>query len=215
MDSAREVRGRGWERNRDGGGTGDTAERRLTGTRRRASSAPPLTTSRHYAFRRAGLGRGWQAGYPSAPQPGCPPRSHLWLGGGAPRGRRARRDPADSAEGARPPGQGRRPGRGDPNAGGCHASRALGNLGLGRPRAAAAAPRTLRPPARAACAGEPPPLRSRLPPPQAAPTRPRPAHSHPSGPPSSRLLAPGPPAAAVCRPLEPRLLRCKEEITGG
>lgn len=96
---------------------------------------------------------------PRAPCPRCP---HLGLGGSAPRdaerGRIRRASPRD--RGAGPPLEG----RGDGRRGGCHASGALGNLGLkatpsgGGSGGGSGSPRALRPPARGGvCRRSPPP----------------------------------------------------------
>lgn len=113
--------------------------------------------------------------------------SHLRLGGDASPGRRVKRDPTDWARG--PP----LAGRGARHRGGCHASRALGNLGLqATPSGGSGSSRALGPLPGAACAGG-----ARLSPPAAAarpaPTAPR-AHPRYARPHLALPLGPGTPS---------------------
>lgn len=152
---------------------------------------------------RLGLGRGFG---PGVPERLCPRGPHLELRGGAPRAQ----SEAGSTGSAVGPSQGAGPplaGRGAGRRGGCHASRALGNLGLkATPSGGGGSSRALRPPARGGvcrrspplrfppwAAAGPPPTRRRLPPtplPHTAHTPPRrsPLPARPCSP-----LAPHPP----------------------
>lgn len=165
----------------------------------------------------------WAWNRQSAPSPLGP---HLWLGGGAPlgaeRGRNRRAPPRGWSAG--PPlagcGAGRR--------GGCHASRALGNLGLKATPSGGGgggSSSALRPPARGGvCERSPPPppqgCRRRVPhPPAPGARRPPPpstAHTAPGRsplPPRPRApLDPHPPLPPNLS--QPRCLQRKEEIMG-
>lgn len=189
MDSAREVRtragpGLGTQSGRRGTGIPPRGD---TGARRRAVSAPASDSARPPPVS-AALGsaaaRGF--GYPARPQPGSVPRSSPLAGRRRAAGRRARRDPTDSAEG---PDHGAGPplaGRGAGHPGGCHASRALGNLGLeATPSGCGGSSHALRPPARGGVCrrSPPPPSAPRLPP----PARPPPARARRSHPQRSLL----------------------------
>lgn len=158
--------------------------------------APPpdlLSTSPSH-LRRLGsaAARAWgPQNAPSSVRP-CPRGPHLGLGGSAPR---------DAEPGgirrAPPRGRGAGPplaGRGDRRRGGCHAGRALANLGLkATPSGGGGSSRALRRPARGGvCRRSPPPL-PELPP----PTRGRPAPTPRDAGLTPRPAAPGAPAFAA------------------